>query len=92
MLESGANPNVVDSKGYTPLSFAVRGRNCTPALVTLLRRYNCQLPVIDSARAKEANIAARLGRVQQLRFYKLAGLTLQASEVMNNILKNFALP
>ncbi|VDD79356.1 unnamed protein product [Mesocestoides corti] len=77
MLESGTNPNVVDARGYTPLSFAVRGNNCTPALIRLLRLHNCQFPPLDSAKAKETNTAASLGRIQQLRFYRLAGLTLQ---------------
>ncbi|VDK39206.1 unnamed protein product [Taenia asiatica] len=77
MLENGASANVADARGFTPLSYAVRGRKCTPELIKLLRNFGCCLPPIASARAREANIAASGGKLRQLRFYRLAGLTLQ---------------
>lgn len=77
MLENGVSANIADARGFTPLSYAVRGRNCTPALISLLLHFGCRLPHIASARAREANIAASNGRLKQLRFYRLAGLTLQ---------------
>lgn len=79
MLENGASANIADARGFTPLSYAVRGRKCTPALIRLLRHFGCRLPHITSARAREANIAASSGKLRQLRFYRLAGLTLQVS-------------
>ncbi|VDM17239.1 unnamed protein product [Hydatigera taeniaeformis] len=78
MLENGASANIADTRGFTPLSYAVRGRHCTPALISLLRHFGCRLPHITSARAREANLAASSGKLRQLRFYRLAGLTLQA--------------
>ncbi|CDS35712.1 Ankyrin [Echinococcus multilocularis] len=77
MLENGVSANVADARGFTPLSYAVRARNCTPALISMLLQFGCRLPHIVSARAREANIAASNGRLKQLRFYRLAGLTLQ---------------
>ncbi|VDN10882.1 unnamed protein product [Dibothriocephalus latus] len=77
LLEGGSNPNVVDKFGYTPLSYAIRSNNSTPALISLIRQYGGRLPAFTSAKAKEANNAARLGLIRRLRLYKLAGLTLE---------------
>ncbi|BHF59024.1 hypothetical protein SprV_0100197900 [Sparganum proliferum] len=77
LLDGGANPNVVDKRGYTPLSYAIRSNNSTPALIELIRQYGGRLPAFTSAKAKEANDAARLGLIRRLRLYKLAGLTLE---------------
>uniref|UniRef100_A0A0X3NSJ3 asparaginase n=1 Tax=Schistocephalus solidus TaxID=70667 RepID=A0A0X3NSJ3_SCHSO len=77
LLDGGANPNVVDKFGYTPLSYAIRSNNSTPALIELIRQYGGRLPAFMSAKAKEANNAARLGLIRRLRLYKLAGLTLE---------------
>lgn len=79
MLENGANANVTDKNGLTPLSWAVQGPNATPALITLMRRYGCRFPSIASARARETNAAASAGKIHQLKLYRLAGLSLEVS-------------
>ncbi|KAM3173253.1 hypothetical protein ACTXT7_012875 [Hymenolepis weldensis] len=77
MLENGVNANVVDKRGFTPLSWAVRGTNVTVSLIRLMTKYGCHFSTITSARARETNAAAGAGRINQLKFYRLAGLSLQ---------------
>ncbi|VDO07118.1 unnamed protein product [Rodentolepis nana] len=77
MLENGVNANVVDKRGFTPLSWAVRSPNATVPLIKLMRKFGCRFSSITSARARETNGAARAGRINQLKFYRLAGLSLK---------------
>ncbi|VDL18931.1 unnamed protein product [Hymenolepis diminuta] len=77
MLKNGVNANVVDKRGFTPLSWAVRGINVTVSLIRLMTKYGCHFSSITSARARETNAAAGAGRINQLKFYRLAGLSLQ---------------
>jgi ankyrin repeat protein len=43
LLENGANPNVVDRGGYSPLSYAVSNARHTPEICKLLLHYGASL-------------------------------------------------
>nr|CDS15566.1 Asparaginase glutaminase [Echinococcus granulosus] len=77
LLEKGANPNPVDRFGYTPLTHAIRSAKASSELINLLRQYGATLSPVEVTRAREVNHAAMLGKVNQLRFYKMVGMSLQ---------------
>nr|CDS29446.1 Ankyrin [Hymenolepis microstoma] len=77
MLENGVNANVVDKRGFTPLSWAVCSPNASASLIKLMRKFGCRFSSITSARARETNDAALAGKINRLKFYQLAGLSLK---------------
>ncbi|VDM21442.1 unnamed protein product [Hydatigera taeniaeformis] len=77
LLEKGANPNSTDRFGYTPLTHAIRSTKASSELINLLRQYGATLSPVEATRAREVNHAAMLGKVNQLQFYKMAGMSLQ---------------
>ncbi|KAM7540974.1 hypothetical protein Aperf_G00000023396 [Anoplocephala perfoliata] len=77
MLKKGANPNLPDRSGLTALSHAIRNSKANERLIDLLLEYGATVCTSESARAREANLAAKLGKVNQLRLYKRAGMSLQ---------------
>ncbi|KAL5112506.1 L-asparaginase [Taenia crassiceps] len=77
LLEKGANPNPLDRFGYTPLTHAIRSAKASSELINLLRQYGATLSPVETTRAREVNHAAMLGKVNQLRFYKMVGMSLQ---------------
>ncbi|VDK38011.1 unnamed protein product [Taenia asiatica] len=77
ILEKGANPNPADRFGYTPLTYAIRSAKASSELINLLRQYGAMLSPVEATRAREVNHAAMLGKVNQLRFYKVSGMSLQ---------------
>ena len=77
LLDRGACPNPVDQFGHTPLTYAIKSTRASAELIDLLQNHGAKLPSAEVARARDANRSAMLGKINHLRYYKMAGMSLQ---------------
>ena len=80
LLENGANPNVVDRGGYSPLSYAVSNARNTPEICKLLLQHGASL---DAKSGTHMTIAQRFENFEPSEF------TLPNEILTNEIIKQF---
>lgn len=89
LVSRGANPNIRNSKGQTPLHWACMGGNLACVRV-LVRKARAQLDVQDKDGYYPTHAAAQHGKTAVLEYLKLNGADLHARDGSNRTLLHWA--